>query len=300
MSILIDAITVKSQERADRFSNAMKVLNDALEAQFIWNVDYESVKYWLTRGGEDGLSELRKQIGYGDAFPKQIDLYDQMDFTSCYPHEANSRLKKLGKYRGQVNQSVDTFLDALVELAEIGAKMKTVKGFIKKGRKPAENPVQPDLTHTGHCAICGKLHKLTKGKKLVNHGYERPGDGWLHGECFGVGYAPYELSHEANDAFAVMLTNALTKKETYLGVLLHHEVNKFYKSVSERVQVDGRWKHVDRLVLVKRGEEGFDDLELNAIDNVEADINGIKENIGWNNSKIAAWVLKPLPYGEAK
>lgn len=44
----------------------------------------------------------------------------------------------------------------------------------------------------GFCAICEQDHKLTADELLVHHGYRRPGDGRIHGDCLAVGRGPYE------------------------------------------------------------------------------------------------------------
>lgn len=47
----------------------------------------------------------------------------------------------------------------------------------------------------GICQAClGEFH--VHAKKMVLHGYKRPGTGYIEGDCVGVGEAPYELSCE--------------------------------------------------------------------------------------------------------
>ncbi len=48
----------------------------------------------------------------------------------------------------------------------------------------------------GLCPICERDIKV-RDDRLVHHGYRRPGDGEIHGDCFGVNYPPYELSPDA-------------------------------------------------------------------------------------------------------
>jgi hypothetical protein len=47
--------------------------------------------------------------------------------------------------------------------------------------------------HVGFCALCERDIKL-HGGKLVHHGYQRPGDGYIHGDCPLVHAAPYEVT----------------------------------------------------------------------------------------------------------
>ncbi len=48
------------------------------------------------------------------------------------------------------------------------------------------------------CQLC-EGHFCSKQGLLVKHGYKRPGDGYLHGECGGTGHAPFP----ATDALVV-------------------------------------------------------------------------------------------------
>lgn len=71
--------------------------------------------------------------------------------------------------------------------------------------------------HTGSCQACGRVHALTAAKTMVHHGYERSGDGYLHGDCAGVGHPPYELSCELTKSWLVSVT------ERRAGFVAQHE-----------------------------------------------------------------------------
>lgn len=45
----------------------------------------------------------------------------------------------------------------------------------------------------GCCQRCGNQQRLNKDLKLVNHGYARPGVGYIVGKCPGVGYSPVQI-----------------------------------------------------------------------------------------------------------
>lgn len=61
--------------------------------------------------------------------------------------------------------------------------------------------VQYDLTNAGICPCCFRVQKLDDNGGLVLHGYQRPGDGYTHGSCFGVGHKPLEVSVEGTEAY---------------------------------------------------------------------------------------------------
>lgn len=48
----------------------------------------------------------------------------------------------------------------------------------------------------GTCPVCEHQQKITPRGAMVLHGYRRPGDGSIEGDCFGVGLPPYEVSSE--------------------------------------------------------------------------------------------------------
>lgn len=65
---------------------------------------------------------------------------------------------------------------------------------------PAMEPTVPRTReNTGSCGVCFQNIKVKPGNPpiLVLHGYKRPGTGNVHGNCFGMGYPPFELSVNA-------------------------------------------------------------------------------------------------------
>lgn len=59
----------------------------------------------------------------------------------------------------------------------------------------------------GTCQICQRVQalKTTRSLTLVLHGYERPGFGYILGNCQGTGVLPYELSCEATKEWHALL-----------------------------------------------------------------------------------------------
>lgn len=69
--------------------------------------------------------------------------------------------------------------------------------------------VNYDLENAGTCPCCFKVQKLGTDGAMVLHGYQRPGDGYAHGSCFGVEHLPLEVSCEGTKA---MLSNLLVPR----------------------------------------------------------------------------------------
>ena len=77
---------------------------------------------------------------------------------------------------------------------------------------------------TGSCPACFRniKTKLQSGKEhpvMVNHGFQRPGWGYIVGNCMGVGYPPFELSPEGTKALHESLKNHLASLEVLLKKL---------------------------------------------------------------------------------
>ena len=71
------------------------------------------------------------------------------------------------------------------------AAERTAKAAERKATRKARGPETPE----GTCQICGREHKIVRGK-IALHGYQRPGDGHAHGRCYGAGYLPYEIDRD--------------------------------------------------------------------------------------------------------
>lgn len=64
---------------------------------------------------------------------------------------------------------------------------------------------------TGTCSVCFNNVKVSRSGKIVLHGYQRPGYGAIRGECFGVGYPPFEIAVEGVVAYIAHLTGEIAK-----------------------------------------------------------------------------------------
>lgn len=56
----------------------------------------------------------------------------------------------------------------------------------------------------GTCPICEGTYKVRAGA-MVHHGFKRPGDGFIHGDCFAVGHPPYEVSCEITKTYRAQI-----------------------------------------------------------------------------------------------
>lgn len=74
-----------------------------------------------------------------------------------------------------------------------------------------------DKTIKYTCQACEGFFKLNEKGLVVKHGFRRPGDGFLRGECLGVGHLPYEAScelmRELRDGLQRALDTAVSLKK---------------------------------------------------------------------------------------
>ena len=70
----------------------------------------------------------------------------------------------------------------------------------------------------GNCQICERDQKLHVGR-MVHHGYKRPGDGFILGDCPGVGQDPYEVSCDLVKSYRAGVEGRLANLESYLANL---------------------------------------------------------------------------------
>lgn len=148
-----------------------------------------------------------------------------------------------------------------------------------------------DLTNTGTCPVCEGNFKLDSGGKIGHHGFTRPGDGWLHGSCFGVKYRPFELDAVGAIDYGVALGKHLVGKQAYLARLVSGEIKSFTKEVSQgyskpKLAVE---------VTIESDKYEFESITKQRIFSTEQDIKMITKDIAYFQNKVANWKLDALP-----
>lgn len=140
----------------------------------------------------------------------------------------------------------------------------------------------------GTCPVCEGEFKARDGK-LVHHGFTRPGDGAIHGDCFAVAYEPYERSTKGCEDYKAATVSALTELREWLKKLSKKtyfmEVKKSWRTneietTEYAVGVTDRYTW-ERLVDSKRSE-------------TEHAIKVHVHEVARMDRLIAAWTLKPL------
>ncbi len=156
---------------------------------------------------------------------------------------------------------------------------------------------------TGTCPACFRNIKLDAAQKMVHHGYQRPGIGYIVGDCFCVGYLPYELSSEGTKAFLERaIRPALDAARGYLKALKGDKITQFERKVEDHSQPrDNRtWRFPVKKIIVREGENeepgySFKNMLESAIRETEHRVKSISADVKAYETLIADWKLAPLP-----
>lgn len=165
----------------------------------------------------------------------------------------------------------------------------------------------------GWCPVCQRDIKIRSGL-LVHHGYERPGVGYIIGDCPGVGHKPYETGTDACDFYLrVYVIPNVRQTENTLTILTRPEGPPYltfehYDIATRRVIRNQRTKEPETINLTR---EQADDLAAQlpswdkqryswehrlrlAIANTESRLKHWSEEQDRMNRLVADWRLQPL------
>lgn len=78
------------------------------------------------------------------------------------------------------------------------------------------------VTIVGTCGVCEREISV-RDNVLVHHGYQRPGDGQIYGDCFGVGYPPLERSTQASINYRATRQREATQLTSIISALKNGE-----------------------------------------------------------------------------
>lgn len=136
--------------------------------------------------------------------------------------------------------------------------------------------------YIGTCPVCSRDTKVRDGK-LVHHGYNRPGYGYIEGDCFGVHYEPHEASPKCAEEYRAYLASVLGAR---LGEL---------QAAPEKTEL-----YVERtfpektLVKISKGEPSFE-LDLKYyIRRLEQTIEHIRRDYKRIEGLLKDWAAQPL------
>jgi hypothetical protein len=135
----------------------------------------------------------------------------------------------------------------------------------------------------GECQICEHTQKL-QGGRLVLHGYKRPGEGHVYGDCPGTGAEPYEVSCDAIKSYQrSLIERTLPSLEARIADIDSGKVTKVTRV--------GTWGGAKDYAV---GDPGFERALQDNRHDVENQISNVKHEIKRAERRIAAWAPKPI------
>jgi len=149
-----------------------------------------------------------------------------------------------------------------------------------------------DVTNTGTCPCCFGLYKLTTDGGMVHHGFTRPGIGQILGDCFGVGYQPFEVSFAGTEALRNYFANRLTHLEAHLAFLNSDACTKVRETVSEGWGRNATTKIVE---LVRGVDARFETILAKDVVRVTKNIEGLVADVKGLTGMITNWKAADLP-----
>jgi hypothetical protein len=108
----------------------------------------------------------------------------------------------------------------------LGKETNWLDQINKKLGMDAHEPAAPRTRDgTGTCPVC--FQNIKAKPEMVLHGYRRPGTGQVHGNCFGMGFLPFEVSVKGTKAYLdEKLEPQLKSLQTYLDQLKSGKVTQ--------------------------------------------------------------------------
>lgn len=150
--------------------------------------------------------------------------------------------------------------------------------------------------YVGTCAVCQKRQKL-HGGKMVHHGYQRPGHGSIVGDCFAVGYEPYEASVKGCEDFLAYAQRTEAALVETLKNLESGEIRALH--VMRRKRVGFGRDEIETVTLSADSENAKERADFARemglrISQTKSDIGGWQSEQARMSRLIAGWALEPV------
>lgn len=69
------------------------------------------------------------------------------------------------------------------------------------------------------CQACAQQQAIDRSNRMMHHGYQRPGHGYIEGDCIGVGELPYQLSCDVTKRWLSELETRVASWQENLSAL---------------------------------------------------------------------------------
>ena len=231
-----------------------------------------------------------------DGFDGQIAGLDAEKRTRWIAHYADGSWHTLNM--SQTSEGY-RFVRTVRKAVELLAKLAREGGKTRAKTAKASKDFEDRGVRCGICPCCfgDYIADKTTGAKMVHHGYERPGDGMIHGDCYGVGYAPYEVSCEGTKMYRGIVQSELTARQAQL-VALAKLTEVQYKTGRGAYEAKGRYGAsiwVSEYATAKKGSPEFKREIASQRDTLERQIGNLTRHMADLTKKITTWAPQAFP-----
>ncbi len=198
------------KKRAGWFVDACTLIGMGACGHPVYSGEYKDAKHTIDRTIYRACLKLDKMHRDSQKQKGSYLLKGDFSFTVDAGSLADVRLlpgrihraRKDGRYEDDILRQAESFMLEVLPLANSVHELRTK---VISGRKPSENPRKQEENPTqmrGTCQCCFGGYAVMRSGKIAEHGYLRPGDGFLRGRCRGSGHFPFEWSSQATQDFA--------------------------------------------------------------------------------------------------
>lgn len=271
----------------------------------IYAVDYEGLKYRLTRQLEQDREKLRHGGDYFRIADNQMGVdtiglnFHVLPGKLARAREAVAKWPKIVKKLDDLrltarmrsadsdgwyasNEKHHAFLLDLIKMLEawlpVANAMNAAKSRLIKGRKPSLTPRQTEprtLENTGSCSVCDRNIKIPGGV-IYDHGFTLRWNS-RQGKCPGVGYKPFEIAPDGAVEYLRRLRETEKNCQEKVDALRARDPNEEIKVTDTRtMKVSTR---TVRMVLA----------------NMEGDLRSIQYDVKNFDKRVREWKTMPLP-----
>jgi len=156
--------------------------------------------------------------------------------------------RELAKATGVTGPTAKGNADKLLKSGDIKSGPKRGNAFTYVGTGVEAPAEEPKVIEEGRieCQVCEDHYCEGNGGTLWNHGYQRPGWGWLVGGCFGVGHKPFPATNRLED----YLVAVEDRRKTVEGILAKQDE---WPTLSYQVRAPGDcWNKKMKTVTITR------------------------------------------------
>lgn len=182
-------------------------------------------KAWQASLGTLVKAPNGKSITISKSVDRFLDSYPSNEFDFLTKERVSDWLQKSTPFLKQINEKLDLPSFEVEKQNQVDKRREELKEI----SRTKEN--------IGECPVCEGMFRLLpktrEGKDksmpgMVLHGYKRPGIGYIHSNCPGEFWPPFELSPEGTVYYLALVKKSLSAAEDRMKALERDEVEVLY------------------------------------------------------------------------